>query len=125
MGIHCGPVSAITDVNQHTNVAGGGINMAQRVMDCGDAGHILLSQRVAEDLAQFREWNTSVHDLGEAEVKHGTKVHLFNFFGDGFGSSVTPAKLKKSGAASFNTKWGVIALIGVAAATAIPAVEQG
>src|SRR5207302_5221969 len=83
MGIHCGPVTALTDANEHANVAGGGINLAQRVMDCGDAGHILLSQRVAEDLAQFRTWNASVHDLGESEVKHGIKLHLFNFFGDG------------------------------------------
>jgi TolB-like protein/Tfp pilus assembly protein PilF len=92
MGIHCGPVTAITDANEHANVAGGGINLAQRVMDCGDAGHILLSQRVAEDLAQFREWNAAVHDLGEREVKHGAKLHLFNFFGDGFGNSAVPSK---------------------------------
>ncbi|MEY2491524.1 MAG: hypothetical protein QOH24_475 [Verrucomicrobiota bacterium] len=92
MGIHCGPVSSVSDVNEHANVAGGGINMAQRVMDCGDAGHILLSLRVAEDLAQFREWNASVHDLGETEAKHGTKLHLFNFFGDGFGNPEVPSK---------------------------------
>ena len=93
MGIHCGPVSAIADMNEHANVTGGGINMAQRVMDCGDAGHVLLSQRVAEDLSQFREWNASVHDLGECEAKHGAKLHLFNFFGDGFGSPAIPLKL--------------------------------
>jgi TolB-like protein len=119
MGIHCGPVSAITDVNQHMNVAGGGINMAQRVMDCGDAGHILLSQRVAEDLAQFREWNASVHDVGEAKVKHETKVRLFNFFGDGFGNAALPAKLKKSGASSVNKKWAMVALIIGAAGVAL------
>ena len=94
MGIHCGPVNSVSDVNEHANVAGGGINMAQRVMDCGDAGHILLSLRVAEDLAQFREWNASVHDLGETEAKHGTKLHLFNFFGDGFGNPEVPAKFR-------------------------------
>ena len=93
MGIHSGPVSRMDDVNKSANIAGGGINMAQRVMDCGDAGHILLSQRVAEDLAQFREWNAAVHDLGESEVKHGTKLHLFNFFGDGFGNPAVPSKL--------------------------------
>src|SRR5438552_12416177 len=93
MGIHCGPVSTIADVNKSANVAGGGINMAQRVMGCGDAGHILLSQRVAEDLAQFREWSASVHDLGECEVKHGVKIHLFNFFGDGFGNPAVPLTL--------------------------------
>jgi TolB-like protein/class 3 adenylate cyclase len=115
MGIHCGPVSAVTDVNQYMNVAGGGINMAQRVMDCGDAGHILLSQRVAEDLAQFREWNASVHDVGEAEVKHGTKLHLFNFFGDGFGNAALPAKLKKPAVPAANKKWALAALIAVLA----------
>ena len=118
-GIHCGPVSAVTDVNQHTNVAGGGINMAQRVMDCGDAGHILLSQRVAEDLAQFRQWNASIHDLGEAEVKHGTKVHLFNFLGDGFGNSSTPAKLKRSGGFAANKQWAFVTLITIAAVIAV------
>lgn len=97
MGIHCGPVSSVTDVNEHANVAGGGINIAQRVMDCGDAGHILLSQRVAEDLAEFREWNSSVHDLGECQVKHDLRLHLFNFFGDGFGNPSTPAKLAQIG----------------------------
>src|ERR1051326_525184 len=115
MGIHSGPVSAVTDVNQHTNMAGGGINIAQRVMDCGDAGHILLSQRVAEDLAQFRRWNASVHDLGEAEVKHGTKVHLFNFFGPGFGNAAMPVKLKRSGVTAAKRNWAVIALIAIAA----------
>ncbi|HEY2103879.1 MAG TPA: tetratricopeptide repeat protein [Chthoniobacterales bacterium] len=96
MGIHCGPVSKVADVNEHANIAGGGANMAQRVMDCGDAGHILLSQRVAEDLAQFREWNASLHDLGESEVKHGFKLHLFNFCGDGFGNPATPHKIRAS-----------------------------
>src|SRR5947207_10185804 len=93
MGIHSGPVSRIADVNEGANIAGGGINIAQRVMDCGDAGHILLSQRVAEDLSQFREWNASVHDLGECEVKHAIRLHLFNFYGGGFGNSAMPAKL--------------------------------
>jgi TolB-like protein/Flp pilus assembly protein TadD len=119
MGIHCGPVSAVTDVNQHMNVAGGGINMAQRVMDCGDAGHILLSQRVAEDLAQFREWNAAVHDIGETEVKHGTKLHLFNFFGDGFGNAGLPAKLKKPSAPAANKKSALAALIAGAAIIAL------
>ena len=93
MGINSGPVSRVADVNEKSNVAGGGINLAQRVMDCADAGHILLSRRVAEDLAQYREWSSSLHDLGECEVKHGTKVHVFNFFGDGFGNPATPQKL--------------------------------
>src|SRR5689334_7153042 len=74
MGVHSGPVSGITDVNDRTNVAGAGINMAQRVMDCGDGGHILLSKRVAEDLAQYRQWQSHLHDLGECDVKHDVRV---------------------------------------------------
>src|SRR5262249_16444747 len=68
MGIHSGPVNAVTDLNEQANAAGAGINIAQRVMNCGDAGHILLSKRVAEDLAQYRQWQSQLHDLGEAEV---------------------------------------------------------
>src|SRR5947207_4012533 len=93
MGIHSGPVSRTTDVNQRTNIAGAGINIAQRVMDCGDAGHILLSKRVADDLAQYGEWQPCLHELREVEVKHGVRVALVNFFSDGFGNSKTPAKI--------------------------------
>ena len=76
MGIHSGPVSDVVDVNERANVAGAGINMAQRVMDCGDAGHILLSKRVAEDLEQFAHWQPYLHDLGEIEVKHGVRLRI-------------------------------------------------
>ena len=93
MGIHSGPVSRVADLNEAANIAGAGINIAQRVMDCGDAGHILISRRVAEDLAESREWKRFLHDLGECEVKHALKVHLFNFFGDGFGNPAVPAKV--------------------------------
>jgi len=93
MGIHSGAVRGVTDVNQRANVAGAGMNTAQRVMDCGDAGHILLSQRVAEDLAQFREWKESIHDLGECEVKHGDRIRLFNLIGEGFGNPDLPKRL--------------------------------
>ena len=74
MGIHTGPVDQVFDVNQRSNVAGAGINMAQRVMDCGDAGHILLSKHVAEDLEQYGHWQPLLHDLGECEVKHGVRL---------------------------------------------------
>ena len=74
MGIHSGPVNEVTDVNEQANIAGAGINMAQRVMDCGDAGHILLSQHVADDLEQYPRWRSLLHDLGECEVKHGVRV---------------------------------------------------
>ncbi len=94
MGIHSGSVSQVSDVNDRSNVTGAGINMAQRVMDCGDAGHILLSQRVAEDLAQYRQWQSRLHDLGECEVKHGVRVHVFNLYTDEVGNRDVPAKLK-------------------------------
>ena len=80
MGINSGPVDQVSDVNDQRNITGIGINMAQRVMDCGDAGHILLSRRVADDLAQYSEWQPCLHSLGEVEVKHGVRVALVNFF---------------------------------------------
>jgi TolB-like protein len=94
MGIHSGPVNEIVDVNDRSNVAGAGIDLAQRVMDCGDAGHILLSKRVAEDLAPFPHWNPHLHDLGECAVKHGRKVSLVNFYTDKIGNPVPPAKCR-------------------------------
>ena len=93
MGINSGPVDEGRDVNDRRNVTGAGINLAQRVMDCGDAGHILLSKRVADDLAQYSEWQPCLHDLGEVELKHGVRVALANFFGDGFGNSKSPGKI--------------------------------
>src|SRR5438093_12108393 len=78
MGVHSGPVNRVTDVNDKTNFAGAGINVAQRVLDCGDAGHILLSANISEDLAQYRHWQPHWHDLGECEVKHGLSPHLVN-----------------------------------------------
>jgi TolB-like protein/Tfp pilus assembly protein PilF len=95
MGIHSGPVSEGTDVNDRPNIAGAGINIAQRVMDCGDAGHILLSQRVADDLAQYRRWSPRLYDLGECEVKHGVRLRVFNFYTAEFGNSAVPEKFKK------------------------------
>jgi S1-C subfamily serine protease len=94
MGIHSGSVNQVRDVNDRSNVTGAGINMAQRVMDCGDAGHILLSQRVAEDLDQYRRWRPYLHDLGECEVKHGVRVRVFNLYTDEIGNRDVPAKLK-------------------------------
>jgi S1-C subfamily serine protease/class 3 adenylate cyclase/Tfp pilus assembly protein PilF len=94
MGIHSGSVNQIRDVNDRLNVTGAGINTAQRVMDCGDAGHILLSRRVAEDLEQYRRWQPHLHDLGECEVKHGVRIHVFNFYTDEVGNRDVPTKLK-------------------------------
>src|SRR6266513_4188870 len=95
MGIHSGPVSAITDVNERSNIAGGGINMAQRVMDCGDAGHILLSKRVAEDLAKYRQWQPHLHDLGECQVKHDVTVSVVNLYTGEAGNAALPEKFAK------------------------------
>jgi TolB-like protein/class 3 adenylate cyclase/Tfp pilus assembly protein PilF len=95
MGVHSGPVNRVTDVNEKTNIAGSGINVAQRVLDCGDAGHILLSAHVAEDLAEYRHWQPHLHDLGECEVKYGLRLHLFNLYKDGLGNPQVPEKLKR------------------------------
>src|SRR5262249_40816867 len=95
MGVHSGPVNRITDVNDKTNIAGSGINVAQRVLDCGDAGHILLSAHIAEDLAEYQHWQPCLHDLGECEVKHGLRLHLFNLYKDGLGNPQVPEKLKR------------------------------
>ena len=94
MGIHSGPVSGIVDVNGRANVAGAGINMAQRVMDCGDTGHILLSKRVAEDLGQYSHWKPHLHELGECEVKHGVRLQLANLHTEELGNPELPAKFK-------------------------------
>ena len=122
MGIHSGPINQITDVNNRLNVAGAGVDMAQRVMDCGDAGHILLSKRVADDLAPYPRWNPHLHDLGECEVKHGRRIALVNFYTDAVGNPKTPAKCsaqaesvaKSAATASTRPSYGR-ALIGVAA----------
>jgi len=94
MGIHSGPVSGVIDVTGKANVAGAGINMAQRVMDCGDAGHILVSKHVAEDLEQYPHWQPYLHDLGECEVKHGVRVSIVNLYTEELGNPAVPEKLK-------------------------------
>jgi TolB-like protein/class 3 adenylate cyclase/Flp pilus assembly protein TadD len=94
MGIHSGPISGVVDVNERTNVAGGGINMAQRVMDCGDAGHILLSHHVAEDLGEYDKWRPLLHNLGECEVKHGARISVINLYTEEVGNPAVPGKLR-------------------------------
>src|SRR5437870_4761251 len=94
MGIHSGPVSGVVDVNDRTNLAGAGINMAQRVMDCGDAGHILLSKHVTEDLEQHSKWRPRLHHLGEFEVKHGVKIDIVNLYTEEVGNPALPQRLK-------------------------------
>ncbi len=94
MGIHTGPVYRVQDINAALNVAGGGINIAQRVMDCGDAGHILISKTVADVLNQVSRWKTALHDLGETEVKHGVRLHLYNLYTEEAGNRELPVKLR-------------------------------
>src|SRR5205823_3466355 len=100
MGVHSGPVDQVTDVNDQTNVAGVGINFAQRVMDCGDPGHILISKRVADDLAQDRLWQPLLHELGEIEFKHGVKVGIVNLHSAEIGNPQVPAKVSRQRADS-------------------------
>src|SRR5213594_1815987 len=94
MGIHSGPVSGVVDVNERVNLAGAGINMAKRVMDCGDAGHILLSKHVAEDLEEYEKWRPFLHDLGTCEAKHGVRVSVVNLYDDQFGNAKLPQKFE-------------------------------
>jgi TolB-like protein/Flp pilus assembly protein TadD len=127
MGIHSGPVSDVADVNDRVNIAGAGINVAQRVMDCGDAGHILLSKHAAEDLEQSGRWQPYLHELGECEVKHGLRLSLVNLYTDEAGNSALPAKFAtaaksarkfdKFGATDsgkFIRRWIIGILIGIA-----------
>jgi TolB-like protein/Flp pilus assembly protein TadD len=94
MGIHSGPVNEISDLNEQANIAGAGINVAQRIMACGDAGHVLLSRHIAEDLEQYPRWRTYLHDLGECEVKHGARVGVVNFYDDEVGNPQVPKKFQ-------------------------------
>jgi TolB-like protein/Tfp pilus assembly protein PilF len=96
MGIHSGPVSRVVDVNDRVNVTGSGINTAQRVMNCGDAGHILLSQRAAEDLGQHRHWRQYLRSLGECEVKHGQRIEIVNLCTEEAGNAQVPAKIEQA-----------------------------
>ena len=105
MGVHSGPISGVIDVNQRANVAGAGINLAQRVMDCGDAGHILLSKRVAEDLDQYGHWQPHLHDLGECEVKHGVRLHVVNLFTEDLGNPQLPKKFQSLKKHSARVLW--------------------
>src|SRR5438270_103877 len=96
MGVHSRPVSGVVDVSGGANIAGAGINVAQRVMDCGDSGHILLSKHVAEDLEQYGHWNRHLHDLGECEVKHGARVSVVNLYTEELGNPEVPEKFRQA-----------------------------
>src|SRR5262249_28246734 len=109
MGIHSGPVSGVVDVNERVNLAGAGINMAQRVMDCGDAGHILLSKHVAEDLEEYEKWRPLLHDLGSCEVKHGVRVSVVNLYADQVGNAKLPRKFEAVRKRRTRVRWaGVV-----------------
>jgi adenylate cyclase len=95
MGIHSGPVNEVVDLNEQANIAGAGINIAQRVMDCGDAGHILVSKRVGDDLEQYQHWRSLLHELGECEVKHGVRISLLNLYSDEAGNPELPEKFRQ------------------------------
>jgi len=101
MGIHAGPIYRVPDINANVNVAGVGINMAQRVMDCGDEGHILVSRAVADTLSQLGKWENSLKDLGEAEVKHGVHIHVYNLHTADAGNPEPPQKLRRASSAEF------------------------
>jgi TolB-like protein/Flp pilus assembly protein TadD len=110
MGIHSGPVNEVTDLNAQANIAGAGINIAQRVMDCGDAGHILLSKRVADDLGQYPRWQPHLHSLGECEVKHGTRLGLVNLYSDGVGNPRLPKKFEALRTHRNRVRWAAVAI---------------
>ena len=109
MGIHSGPVNDVVDLNEQANIAGAGINIAQRIMDCGDAGHILLSKHVADDLEHYPRWKPYLHSLGECEVKHGVRVGVVNLYGDGVGNLQLPKKFHALKKRRNRMRWSGIA----------------
>ena len=123
MGIHSGPVNVVNDVNNRANIAGAGINIAQRVLDCGDAGHILLSKHVAEDLEPYARWRPYLRDLGECEVKHGARISLVNFCGDSVGNAEIPEKVRRAkrdeASISRRTRNGILLGTSIAAVAAL------
>ena len=109
MGIHSGPVSGVVDVNNRPNLAGAGINIAQRVMNCGDAGHILVSKHVAEDLEEYEKWRSLLHDLGSCEVKHSVRVSVVNLYDDQFGNATLPRKFETVQRRRTRLRWAAVA----------------
>jgi TolB-like protein/class 3 adenylate cyclase/Tfp pilus assembly protein PilF len=120
MGVHSGPVSGVMDVNERPNVAGAGINVARRVMDCGDGGHILLSKHVAEDLEEYEKWRPLLHDLGSCEVKHGVRLSVVNLYADQVGNPKLPRKFETLRKRRTRVRWAevVVALLVLAAIVA-------
>src|SRR5213079_481823 len=110
MGVHSGPVSGVIDVNGHANLTGAGLNMANRVMNCGDVGHILLSKHVAEDLEEYEQWRPLLHDLGSCEVKHGVRVSVVNLYADRFGNATLPRKFETVQKRRARVRWAEVAV---------------
>src|SRR3989441_5755762 len=124
MGVHSGPVSGVIDVNGHANLAGAGINIAQRVMDCGDAGHILLSKHVAEDLEEYQKWRPFLHDLGSCEVKHGVRVSVVNLYDDQFGNAKLPRRFETVQKRRRRLRWATIAAALLALAVVVAGIAM-
>jgi Adenylate and Guanylate cyclase catalytic domain len=122
MGIHSGPVGGVVDVNNRPNLAGAGLNMAQRVMNCGDAGHILVSKHVAEDLEEYEHWRPVLHDLGACEVKHGMRVGIASLYADQVGNPQLPKKFQALKKRSARVRWAVVAATLLALAAIVGAV---
>jgi TolB-like protein/class 3 adenylate cyclase/Tfp pilus assembly protein PilF len=122
MGAHSGPVSGVIDVTGRPNLAGAGLNMARRVMDCGDAGHILLSRHVAEDLEEYEQWRPLLHDLGSCEVKHGVRVSVFNLYDDQFGNATLPRKFKTVQKRRTRLRWAALTAVLLALAATVAAI---
>jgi len=119
MGVHSGPVSGVIDVNDHANLAGAGLNTAQRVMDCGDAGHILLSKRVADDLGEYGRWRPLLHDLGWCEVKHGARVAIVNLYADQVGNPQLPKTFQALKKHTARVRWATTAAVLLALAAIV------
>src|SRR6266851_5036664 len=124
MGVHSGPVSGVIDVNGQANLAGAGLNMAQRVMDCADAGHILVSKRVADDLGEYEQWRPFLHDLGECEVKHGMRVSIVNLHADEVGNPQLPKRFQALKKHRARMRWAamtaaLLALVAIVAGIAM------
>ena len=124
MGVHSGPVSGVIDVNGHANLAGSGLNTARRVMDCGDAGHILLSKRVAEDLQEYQQWRPLLHELGTCEVKHGARIGVVNLYADQVGNPQLPKRFQALKKHKVQVRWAamtgaLLALAAIAAGIAV------
>jgi TolB-like protein/class 3 adenylate cyclase/cytochrome c-type biogenesis protein CcmH/NrfG len=124
MGVHSGPVSGVIDVNGHANLAGAGLNMAQRVMDCGDAGHILVSKRVADDLGEYEHWRPLLHDLGDCEVKHGMRVSIVNLHADEVGNPQLPKKFQALKKHRARMRWAATTAALLALAVALVVVSK-